>query len=123
MSRRWRLVLAGVGVSLVSALAFAWSQLPAYGANALLHPPRRMDVGTIPPTCESETFDGDGLELKGWRCHPPAVVRGTLVYLHGIADNRRSGEGIIKRFGARGFAVVAYDERAHGESAGDACLC
>jgi uncharacterized protein len=121
MSSRWRLVVAGLGVILVSALAFVWSQLPAYGANALLHPARRAEVGPLPPTCENATFDGEGLELKGWRCHAAEEVRGTVVYLHGIGDNRWSGGGIIKRFGARGFDVVAYDERAHGESEGDAC--
>ena len=118
---RWRLVLAGVGVILVSAFAFVWSQLPAYGANALLHPPRRAEVGPVPPSCENATVDGEALELKGWRCHARDGARGTVVYLHGIGDNRRSGVGIIKRFGARGFDVVAYDERAHGESEGDAC--
>ena len=43
------------------------------------------------------------------------------MYLHGVADNRGSGAGVIERFGKRGFDVVAYDSRAHGESPGDAC--
>jgi len=43
------------------------------------------------------------------------------VYLHGIADNRTSAVGVIDRFVARGFDVLAYDGRAHGESGGDAC--
>jgi alpha-beta hydrolase superfamily lysophospholipase len=110
-----------MGVTLLSASAFVWSHLPAYGANALLHPLRRAEVGPVPATCENTTFEGEGLKLKGWQCHPPDRARGTLVYLHGIGDNRWSGEGIIKRFGAQGFDVVAYDERAHGESEGDAC--
>ena len=42
---------------------------------------------------------------------------------HGIADNRTSGAGIVQRFGGRGFDVVAYDSRAHGESDGDVCAC
>jgi hypothetical protein len=61
------------------------------------------------------------LDLKGWRCDASAGRRGTLVYLHGIADNRASATGVIDRFGKRGFDVVAYDSRAHGESAGDVC--
>jgi pimeloyl-ACP methyl ester carboxylesterase len=61
------------------------------------------------------------VELKGWSCRAAAARRGTLVYLHGIADNRSSGVGAIQRFGKRGFDVVAYDSRAHGESDGDAC--
>lgn len=49
------------------------------------------------------------------------VRRGTLVYLHGIVDNRASAAGVIDRFGKRGSDVVPYDSRAHGESGGDAC--
>jgi pimeloyl-ACP methyl ester carboxylesterase len=47
--------------------------------------------------------------------------RGLLVYLHGIADNRSGAAGLVQRFGARGFEVVAYDSRRHGQSEGDAC--
>jgi pimeloyl-ACP methyl ester carboxylesterase len=43
------------------------------------------------------------------------------VYLHGIADNRAGAAGVIERFGPRGFDVVAYDSRAHGNSSGDTC--
>jgi uncharacterized protein len=43
------------------------------------------------------------------------------VYLHGVADNRTSAAGVLDRFVQRGFDVVAYDSRAHGESAGDGC--
>jgi pimeloyl-ACP methyl ester carboxylesterase len=43
------------------------------------------------------------------------------VYLHGIADNRSSAAGVIARFRPRGFNVIAYDSRAHGQSDGDAC--
>ena len=118
---RWRLVLSAVGAVFLIALGVAWYQLPSVGANLLLHPQRRAEAGLAPQTCESTTFAGDRLSLKGWRCHAPGDSRGTLVYLHGIGDNRWSGAGIVKRFGTRGFDVVAYDERAHGESDGDAC--
>jgi hypothetical protein len=43
------------------------------------------------------------------------------VFLHGIADNRASGIGVIRRFVPRGFDVIAYDSRGHGESDGDTC--
>jgi pimeloyl-ACP methyl ester carboxylesterase len=39
----------------------------------------------------------------------------------GVADNRSSSVGVIDRFGNRGFDVIAYDSRAHGESSGDFC--
>jgi uncharacterized protein len=120
---RWRLVLTlvSVGVVVLVALGMIASQLPSAGAGGLLHPARHRVVGSPPPTCQDATFVGEGVNLKGWRCRPSTTRRGTLVYLHGIADNRTSGAGIVERFGRRGFEVVAYDSRAHGESQGDVC--
>jgi pimeloyl-ACP methyl ester carboxylesterase len=34
---------------------------------------------------------------------------------------RASGAGVLQRFRDRGFDVVAYDSRAHGNSGGEAC--
>ena len=102
-------------------VALVVSQLPAVGAGGLLHPARRRVDGNPPPTCQDSTFTGEGLNLRGWRCHASAPRRGTLVYLHGIADNRTSGAGVVERFVARGFDAIAYDSRAHGESDGTVC--
>ncbi len=44
-----------------------------------------------------------------------------ILYLHGIADNRDSSVSVIDRFVSRGFAVIAYDSRGHGQSDGDRC--
>ena len=78
-------------------------------------------MGPPPPACEEATLAGEGVRLKGWQCRASAERRGTLVYLHGVADNRTSGAGVVDRFARRGFDVIAYDSRAHGESEGDAC--
>ena len=67
------------------------------------------------------TFAGVDVSLEGWRCAAAADRRGTLIYLHGVADNRGSSVGVVQRFRARGFDVVAYDSRAHGRSTGDNC--
>ena len=61
-----------------------------------------------------------GVKLKGWWFRS-AGKRGTVVVLHGAADNRGSAVGMADHFVPRGFEVVAYDSRAHGESEGDAC--
>ena len=122
MSRRWWLVLIGVTAIVLVALGLAASQPPGIGAGGLLHPGRHRVTASPPPTCEDVTFAGDGVSLKGWRCRTPLARRGTLVYLHGVADNRTSGTGAVERFGRRGFDVVAYDSRAHGESEGDVCI-
>jgi hypothetical protein len=87
----------------------------------LLHPARRRVVALAPANCQDATYTGEGLNLKGWQCPALRPRRGTLIYLHGIADNRESGASVIERFRKRGFDVVAYDSRAHGESAGNMC--
>lgn len=121
MTSTARLAVIGVGVVLLTVLGLAASHLPAIGAGALLHPARRRAVGTRPPACRDDTFAGEGVSLRGWRCQTSGARRGTLVYLHGVADNRASGEGLVERFGRRGFDIVAYDSRAHGDSDGEAC--
>jgi pimeloyl-ACP methyl ester carboxylesterase len=118
-TRRVILLCAGViGVLLL----FAAAQLPTLGAGGLLHPYRRPLTAATPSGCEDAVFNGvGGVTLQGWRCQGIPPGRGTLVYLHGIADNRGSAVGVIERFRRRGFDVVAYDSRAHGASAGEAC--
>jgi len=128
--------MVAAAVIAIAVAVFVQSQLPAIGAGGLLHPFRRSSVGRPPDSCEAVLFDGANVQLKGWRCRaaggpPPLGVRrdgfggtvhqGTLIYLHGIADNRASAVGIIDRFSRRGFDVIAYDSRAHGESDGAAC--
>jgi pimeloyl-ACP methyl ester carboxylesterase len=82
---------------------------------------RRAASAPRPAECEDATFAGEGVTLKGWRCAAATDRRGTLIYLHGIADNRGSARGVIERFTRRGFDVIAYDSRAHGESQGESC--
>ncbi|HET7694802.1 MAG TPA: alpha/beta fold hydrolase [Vicinamibacterales bacterium] len=115
-----RTVGVGAGVLLLAA-GMACSQLPKIGAGGLLHPGRRAAIAPAPAGCEHVELTGAGVTLRGWRCGPPAAAAGTIVYLHGIADNRGSAAGAIQRFTARGFQVIAYDSRAHGQSGGDAC--
>jgi pimeloyl-ACP methyl ester carboxylesterase len=93
----------------------------AIAANALLHPARRAVQQTPPDNCQSAVFAGAGVMLKGWQCRTLGHARGTVIYLHGVADNRESASSIIRRYNAKGFDVIAYDSRAHGESDGSAC--
>jgi uncharacterized protein len=120
LRRRWRSVVAVTLVFAAGAILVN-SQLPALGAVGLLYPLRRAVSVALPAFCEDAVFRGAGVNLKGWRCRGPATRRGTIVYLHGVADNRGSAVGVIERFVPRGFNVVAYDSRAHGESDGKAC--
>jgi alpha-beta hydrolase superfamily lysophospholipase len=109
-------VLAWIGGS------FVRGEFAAAGANGLLHPARRTVGSTVPAGYESVTFVGSDVTLTGWRVRARTVPRrGTLVYLHGVADNRGSSATAVDRFAGRGFDVVAYDSRAHGDSGGAVC--
>ncbi len=116
---KWAAV--AIAAVLLAAAAFVSSQAASWAADALLHPSRRpIDRGATGAFQDVE-IAGAGVRLKGWRFGAAGARRGTLVCLHGIADNRTSVVGIADRFTRRGFDVVAYDSRAHGESTGDAC--
>ncbi len=95
---------------------------PSWGAGALLHPGRKLAIQE--PTRKHDTLDfaGAGVRLKAWWFRADgARRRGTVIYLHGSADNRGSSAGIADHFVPRGFDVISYDSRAHGQSTGDAC--
>jgi alpha-beta hydrolase superfamily lysophospholipase len=95
---------------------------PSWGANALLHPTRHPTSRVPSRPFDKVRWQGDGVALEGWWFHAAAQpARGTIVYLHGVADNRGSSVGIADHFVPMGYDVVSYDSRAHGESEGNAC--
>jgi uncharacterized protein len=108
-------LVASVAAVLTGCVPASW------GANALLHPARRTVTLPAPASFEELSLAGADVTLKAWRLRATPPTRGTLIYLHGVADNRMSGTGIGQRFAEQGFDVVAYDSRAHGESGGEAC--
>jgi alpha-beta hydrolase superfamily lysophospholipase len=121
MKLPWRTALVAAAVVFAVGGGIVISQLPGIGAGGLLHPARLRALQAAPPNCDEAVFNGAGVDLKGWRCRASGDRRGTLVYLHGVADNRGSAAGVVGRFVPRGFDVVAYDSRAHGDSGGDVC--
>lgn len=112
-SRTWLAI--AVVLSLAGCMPASW------GAGALLHPSRRPLTMARPAEAQDFTFSSGGLKLKGWLFTASGARRGTMVYLHGSADNRASGVYIAERFLARGFDALVYDSRAHGESEGNTC--
>jgi pimeloyl-ACP methyl ester carboxylesterase len=48
-------------------------------------------------------------------------ARGTVIFLHGVSENRIVGLPIARRLHAVGFNVFLYDCRSHGESGGSVC--
>lgn len=115
-----RLLVVAVTMGLITAGLLY--QLPQIAAGGLLYPSRRNVTDSPPASCENHEISSSGLKLFGWRCSATAAPRrGTIVYLHGIADNKSSSAGVIRRYVPRGFDVLAYDSRRHGESDGEVC--
>ncbi len=118
ISRRRIAALAVAGVLLATGAAAYLA--PSFGANAILYPKRRPMTRQPNLPFEAVEFEGAGVKLKGWWFHT-GEKRGTVVFLHGVQDNRGTAVGIAAHFVPRGFEVIAYDSRAHGESDGDVC--
>ena len=122
MTRRFASALAAAGLVVVATgYIVAISIVPPVAAGGLLYPARRHVAGPPPSGCEDAVFAGEGVTLKGWRCQATGPRRGTIVYLHGVADNRTSIRGAVARFTGIGLDLVAYDSRAQGESTGTIC--
>lgn len=111
--------LLAAGVVLVAGATIR--NLPSLAAGALLHPIKRPLITERPAGCVAAVFSGASVRLDGWRCPADRPARGTIVFLHGVADNRGSGSGVIRRLGGLGLNIVAYDSRAHGRSEGRFC--
>jgi fermentation-respiration switch protein FrsA (DUF1100 family) len=63
--------------------------------------------------------DGES-QLSAWFI-PAVAPIGTIIYLHGVADNKMAGLLLAKVFHDNHFNVLIYDSRAHGESGGRYC--
>ena len=118
----WKWIVAlSIALSAVATYVVAVDVIPSIAAGALLHPARKPVRGQPPVACVEATFAGVGVTLNGWRCAAVGPRRATLMFLHGIGDNRESVSGAVGRFVQRGYDVVAYDSRAQGTSTGDVC--
>lgn len=94
---------------------------PYLGARAFLYPHRRH-VEQLPGRAfEDVQIKSDGVILKGWLFRSESPSRGTIIYLHGSSENRVSGLSIVDYYQPKGFDVLIYDSRAHGESTGEFC--
>lgn len=104
-------VATGVGYLGVAYGVSRWLTRPSRAAVAL---PSRFALSRVEllrcTTC-------DGIHLKGWAVEP-AAPRATVALFHGMRDNRSALLDRIAFLSAAGYRCVAFDHRAHGESAG-----
>jgi uncharacterized protein len=94
--------------------------LGLYGVYDALHPPRSIPPGytLVEENISFEQVDlytEDGLRLTGWYTPPENGV--VILLAHGYGDNRP--EWIHAMLAKKGFGVLAWDARAHGESGGE----
>jgi len=84
--------------------------------TSILHP---ADAGL--PSEDLTLRSPEGIELKCWLIKAPPEPRGTVLYLHGVSESRIAGLPMARRLYDRGFNVILYDSRRHGESGGTFC--
>ncbi len=103
------------------------------GPLIVLQPPRitvedyRRCTNIVSPVDLSLPFEEitvharDGSILSGWfvPANPPA--NGTIIYLHGVGDNKISGLPSARVFHEHAYNVSLFDSRRHGESGGKFC--
>jgi dipeptidyl aminopeptidase/acylaminoacyl peptidase len=77
------------------------------------------DTGLPQENVTIETFDG--LHLSCWFVPQKKNPRGTILYLHGVGDCKVAGVPFAKCLYNKGFNVILYDSREHGESEGYFC--
>lgn len=63
----------------------------------------------------------DGISLLSAWFIPARNPKATIIYLHGVGDNKMSGLLLANVLHENNFNVLMYDSRAHGESGGRYC--
>jgi len=118
MKKSWRGFLSiaikiTLGLSVLAVLAVS------FGVNDALHPPRRIPQGKTLrkfsiPYQSIDLYTEDGIRLSAWYTPPR---KGALILLaHGYGNDRP--EWVYEMLARKGYGVLAWDARAHGESDG-----
>jgi hypothetical protein len=126
-------LLLGLLIVIVVFAVAATLLIFVIGPIMVLHPRRRGDdfyrergeplsPADLNLPFEEFWFNGaDQQRLHAWLIPATGLVRGTILYLHGVGDNKISGLRLAKVLQARHFNVLMYDSRAHGRSGGGFC--
>jgi len=115
----WRSVLKGLAKGIIIA-AIVLTITGVVEVNRVLHPPRSVPPGNtlrkfnIPYQSLTLVTD-DGVRLAAW--YTPPRNGAVILLAHGYGDNRP--EWIHELLAKKGYGVIAWDARAHGESGGE----
>lgn len=118
---RWRKTLrwiAAAGAALGVAFV-AWSAYFTWELTRATHRPVGAVPADFPYPVEAVRFAAeDGLSIAGWFVPCPEATR-VAVLLHGARRNRLENVARARLLRQQGYAVLLYDARGCGESAGD----
>ncbi len=124
-SRRYwlRLLLFALLMFAVGALLVIIVLVPLHAADTMTYPPRLAVCCQTPADYglryEDVSFSAaDGVTLRGW--YIPGASGAAVLVAHGGGSNRL-GIGQLEQAAAlaqRGFGILLFDERYHGDSAG-----
>ncbi|MBI3968149.1 MAG: alpha/beta hydrolase, partial [Chloroflexi bacterium] len=102
------------------AVVGGYGVLPYLGARQTLRP-ERVPAGRTPASLgweyEEIAFQGAGVRLAGW--FVPGRSPKTVILVHGTPAERSSLLELGRGPRARGFSLLFYDQRAHGQSGGE----
>ena len=106
---------------LAETLLIIYVIIPAYGAYHMTHP-FRAPVGEAPMTFdmayeEAALTTADGVTLRGR--YVPSRNRAAIIAIHGSDGNRLQLLWHAQALAERGYGVLLFDLRAHGESGGE----
>lgn len=104
-------IASGVGYLAAAYTISRWLTRPSHGTP--LRSP--TDLGLTWDALECRT--SDGLRLSGWVV-TPQQPRGTIALFHGLRNNRAQTLDRTAFLVEAGYRCVAFDHRAHGQSAG-----
>lgn len=107
--------------ALCASLILATGCAERLGVAAMVRPIRLPVWGSPSERFSDFTLHSGDVTLRGWMFLPDQAPAGLVVYLHGKDANRWGGDRAARHLVKQGFAVLAYDQRAHGHSGGEFC--
>ena len=116
--RRWPAKLLAVVLTLVLAQWFVFPViLGGVVSNAGREDVPNAGSLALPGARDVRFAAADGVPLAGW--FVPGRAGAAVVVLHGSHGTRADTAGHVRMLARRGYAVLSFDARGHGESGGD----